>query len=78
MKAENVQKINLAFNSYDKKDGFVIIQGITSQEYAASVVDILKENSAYKIATPAVIISNENYKIVQIKKNLNAYLEAKK
>ncbi len=76
--AENAQKLNLAFNSYTNNQGFVIIQGITTQEYAASVVQLLKENPSYKIATPAIIISNENYKIIQIKKNLNSYLEAKK
>ncbi|MES2240863.1 MAG: tetratricopeptide repeat protein [Bacteroidota bacterium] len=78
MNAENAQKLNLAFNSYTNNEGFVIIQGITTQEYAASVVDVLKENPSYRIATPAIIISNENYKIIQIKKNLNSYLEAKK
>ncbi|MFL9830033.1 tetratricopeptide repeat protein [Flavobacterium sp. ST-87] len=78
MNAENAQKLSLAFNSYDTKEGFVIIQGITTQEYAVSVAQLLKEDPAYKIATPAIIISNENYKIIQIKKNLNSYLEAKK
>lgn len=75
---ENAQRLNLAFNSYRNNEGFVIIQGITTAEYAASVVAVLKENLSYKIEIPAVIISNENYKIVQIKKNLNSYLEAKK
>ena len=76
--SENDQKLNLAFNSYNTNEGFVIIQGISTQEYANSVANILKENLSYKIATPAIIISNENYKIIQIKKNLSSYLEAKK
>ncbi|HTG66453.1 MAG TPA: tetratricopeptide repeat protein, partial [Flavobacterium sp.] len=76
--SENDQKLNLAFNSYNTNEGFVIIQGISTQEYANSVANVLKENLSYKIATPAIIISNENYKIIQIKKNLNSYLEAKK
>ncbi|RVT79987.1 tetratricopeptide repeat protein [Flavobacterium sufflavum] len=78
MNAENGQKLNLAFNSYVDNEGFVILQGIASEEYAASVANVLKEDPNYKIAVPAVIISNENYKIVQIKKNLKSYLEAKK
>lgn len=78
MNADNAQKLSLTFNSYDSKEGFVIIQGITTKEYATSVAQVLKENPSYKIATPAVIISNENYKIIQIRKNLNSYLEAKK
>ena len=78
MNADNAQKLSLTFNSYDSKEGFVIIQGITTKEYATSVAQVLKEDPSYKIATPAVIISNENYKIIQIRKNLNSYLEAKK
>ncbi|HTG66963.1 MAG TPA: hypothetical protein VL859_11380, partial [Flavobacterium sp.] len=78
MNAENGQKLNLAFNSYADNEGFVIIQGITTEEYATTVANVLKENSSYKIAIPAVIISNENYKVVQIKKNLKSYLDAKK
>ncbi|MEO8253983.1 MAG: tetratricopeptide repeat protein [Flavobacterium sp.] len=76
--AEIIQKLNVTFNSYTDKEGFVVIQGITSPEYAASVVDALAKNPSYKIEIPAIIISNENYKIVQIKKNLNSYLELKK
>lgn len=78
MNAENGPKLNLAYNSYADNEGFVIIQGITTEEYATSVANVLKENPSYKIAIPAVIISNENYKIVQIKKNLKSYLDAKK
>lgn len=78
MNTDNAQKLSLTFNSYDSKEGFVIIQGITTKEYATSVAQVLKEDPSYKIATPAVIISNENYKIIQIRKNLNSYLEAKK
>jgi tetratricopeptide (TPR) repeat protein len=78
MSAENGQKLNLAYNSYADNEGFVIIQGISTEEYATSVANVLKENPSYKIAIPAVIISNENYKIVQIKKNLKSYLDAKK
>ena len=76
--AENAQKLTLAFNSYVDNEGFVIVQGISTQEYANSVAGVLKEDPSYKIAIPAVIISNENYKVVQIKKNLKSYLEAKK
>lgn len=78
MNTDNAQKLSLTFNSYDSKEGFIIIQGITTKEYATSVAQLLKEDPSYKIATPAVIISNENYKIIQIRKNLNSYLEAKK
>lgn len=76
--AEHAQKLNLAYNSYAENEGFVIVQGISTQEYASSVAGVLKENPSYQITTAPIIISNENYKIVQIKKNLKSYLEAKK
>lgn len=78
IQSENAQKLVLAYNPYDTTNGFVIIQGIASQEYANSVVTLLNENPSYKIETAAIIISNENYNIVQIKKNLNSYLDLNK
>ena len=77
IQSENAQKLVLVYNSYNSTNGFVIIQGITNKEYATSVANVLKEDPAYKIETPAIIISNENYNIVQIKKNLNSYTDPK-
>ena len=33
----------------------------------------MKEYKDYKIANPAIIISSENYKVVQVKKNIDEY-----
>jgi hypothetical protein len=38
----------------------------------------LKEDKDFKIVTPAIILTNENYKVIQIKKNLDVYLGLKK
>jgi len=35
-------------------------------------------NKQYTINQPAIIISSDNYKVVQIKKNLDSYLASKK
>ena len=34
----------------------------------------MKEFKDYKIAEPAIVISSENYKVVQIKKNIDDYV----
>jgi hypothetical protein len=46
--------------------------------YAKSVATILKDDKKYKIAEPAIVISNDNYRVVQIKKNLEEYLTPSK
>ena len=72
--SENVSKLNYIYDIYTEKENFIVVQGIQSEAYAKSVATLLKEDKKYKITQPAIIISNENYKVVQIKKNLAEYL----
>lgn len=75
---ENFQKLTYSFDKYDLDSGFVTIHGIKSEAYANDVAKVLKENKKYNLVThPAVIISSDNYSIVQINKNLEAYLAPK-
>ena len=76
--AENIQKLSITYENYSTNEVFVMLQGIKSKQYAIDVLNIFQENKDYKIMQPAVLISNENYKIVQIKKNWNDYLEFNK
>jgi hypothetical protein len=41
---------------------------------AESVYNYLKDHKDYKLKDTPIIISNEDYKVVQIKKNLEEYL----
>jgi tetratricopeptide (TPR) repeat protein len=75
--SENIQKLNVIFEPYVEGESLIIIQGFKDKGYANDVVMILKENQEFKIESPAIVISNENYKIIQIKKNLDTYLEVK-
>lgn len=75
---ENVEKLKYTCDLYDEKESFVVIQGIHSESYAKFVAALFAENEKYKISQPGIVISNENYKIVQIKKNLEEYLSPKK
>jgi hypothetical protein len=75
---ENVEKLKYTCDPYSEKESFVSIQGIHSESYAQFVTALFAENAKYKISQPGIIISNENYKIVQIKKNFEEYLSFKK
>jgi tetratricopeptide (TPR) repeat protein len=75
---ENVEKLKYTCDSYTEKESFISIHGIHTEAYAKFVVTLFEENIKYKINQPGIVISNENYKIVLIKKNLEAYLSLKK
>jgi len=75
---ENVEMLKYSCDLYTEKESFITIQGIHSESYAQFVAALFAENEKYKIKQPGIIISGENYKIVQIKKNLDEYLSLKK
>jgi tetratricopeptide (TPR) repeat protein len=75
---ENVEKLKYTCDLYTENESFISIQGIHSESYAKFVAALFAENEKYKISQPGIVISNENYKIVQIKKNLEEYLSLKK
>lgn len=72
--SENIAKLSYTVDNYNEKENFITISGIKSESYAQNVAKVMKEDSKYKITEPAVVISNENYKVVQIKKNLAEYM----
>jgi len=61
---------------YNFEDNFVVIHGIISQEFAKGIIAILKNEKEYKIQQNPIIITNYNYQVVQINKNIEAYLLA--
>jgi len=71
-------KMSTSIDAYTMTESFLVIHGPKSEEGARNIVAILKDYKDYKIADPSIVISNENYKVVQIKKNLADYLTAKK
>lgn len=74
---ENFERLTTSFDKYNKTQSFFVIHGIKSEAYAHDVAGVLKEDKKYKIAHPPIIISSENYKIIQIKKNIDKYLAPK-
>lgn len=78
MEGENVQKLTYSHDIYTDKESFVTVNGIKTEAYARSISSLLKERKDFKIDRPAIVLTNENYKVIQIKKNLDAYLASEK
>lgn len=70
-----LEKLTTSYDMYTMNENFIVIHGLKSEEYAKGIVSILKEFKEYKVAETAYIISNDNYKIVQMKKNFEEYLK---
>jgi hypothetical protein len=49
---------------------FYCDSGDKLRAYAQNISTILKEDKDFKIVTPAIILTNENYKVIKLKKIL--------
>ncbi|WP_297508322.1 tetratricopeptide repeat protein [Flavobacterium sp.] len=74
IKERTIEKVTRSSDIYTMDRNFIVIHGIQKVENARAIAQILKEFKDYKIATPYYIISSENYKVVQIMKNFEAYV----
>ena len=69
-------ELNTSVDVYDKNTTFVVVHGLKSIEGAKGFAELLG-NDKYKITkTDYFALSSKNYEILQIHKNLNAYLES--
>jgi tetratricopeptide (TPR) repeat protein len=78
MTGATFQDLNYSLDGYSDTESFIAIKGINSEAYARNISTILKDDKDFKVVIPAIILTNENYKVVQIKKNLAIYLGLKK
>lgn len=65
--------ITLSNDVYTMGENFVVIHGFNSKLAALDAVSVLKDYKTYKVAETPIIISSEDYKVVQIKKNLTEF-----
>jgi hypothetical protein len=77
LSGENSEKLTCSNDIYTAEENFITIHGIKSESSAKSISLLLKENENYKIGIPPIVLTNENYKVIQIKKNRDAYLALK-
>ena len=75
---EKIEKRSYSYDVYTDKENFIVIHNIKSEAYANDIINYMTVNKQYTINQPAIIISSDNYKVIQIKKNLDSYLASKK
>jgi hypothetical protein len=76
--SENIGKLYYSCDIYTQNESLLTIHGLKSKEYANDIALIFKENKKFKVVENATVISDQNYKIIQIKKNLEEYLTPEK
>lgn len=67
-------KIKVSNDIFTVDKNMIVLHGILNKMTAESIVNYLKEHKEYKLKETPIIISNEDYKVVQVKKNLEEYL----
>lgn len=65
------QTVTVTKDVYNRNELFVVIHGFSTKMSAASFEYTLRSNPKYLIKKDHVLLSSENYQIVQIHKNLN-------
>ncbi|WP_412464822.1 tetratricopeptide repeat protein [Flavobacterium mekongense] len=74
IKERGLEKLTVSLDVYTMTDNFVVIHGLNSKDLAEGITAILKDYKDYKVQEKPIIISAENYTIVQIKKNIDEFL----
>lgn len=58
---------------YTLAQHFIVVHGFTKKEFAQGFAELLQNNKDYKLKDANFVILSENYKVVQIHKNLNTF-----
>lgn len=66
--------ITLSSDVYTLKENMLVVHGFISKLAAEDAVSVLKDYKKYKVTETLEIISTEDYKVVQIKKNFTEFL----
>ncbi len=69
--------MTVSIDLYSPEESFVVIHGLQNRSKALGFMELLTNNKNYKIEKEGFTMSAENYKIVQIKKNLRTYTALK-
>ncbi len=74
---ENYERLTTSFDRYNRTESFIVVHGLKSEAYAKDISGVFRDDKKYQISNQPIIISSDNYKLIQIKKNLDAYLAPK-
>lgn len=77
LKENMYYKNTVSFDVYNLEQNLVVIHGLSTKESALMLIHGLKENKKTSVNLSNFVISSDNYKVIQIKKNLEEYLALK-
>ena len=58
---------------YNLEDQFVVVHGFKSKDFALGYAELIKNNKDYRIGDENFVILSNNYKIIQVHKNIADY-----
>ncbi len=58
---------------YNLEEQFIVVHGFKSKDFALGYAELIKNNKDYRIDDENFVILSNNYKIIQVHKNLEAY-----
>ena len=67
-------KLNASIDVYNPNIKFVVVHGLKTPQVAKTFDQLLTKEDQKKIKVPYFVVSSTNYQIIQIHKNLDAYL----
>ncbi|MFD1094485.1 type IX secretion system periplasmic lipoprotein PorW/SprE [Salegentibacter chungangensis] len=70
------EKLSVSEDVYSPEEQFIVIHGLKDKASALGFAELLAINDNYKVKAEPVVISTENYRIIQIQKNLDRYLSS--
>ncbi len=68
-------KLKISTDLYLYDEDFIVIHNIKDESQAKDIISILRDYKDYQMTETPIIISSDNYRIVQIKKNIDEYLK---
>ena len=74
VKERTIETLFLSDDIFTITQNFLVIHGIKSEESAKGIASVLREYKEYKISEISYVISSDNYKVLQIKKNFDEFI----
>jgi tetratricopeptide (TPR) repeat protein len=72
----NYRDLKVSLDYYSPDNQFVVVHGLDTQLGGRGFAQVLRERKEYKIQRSFFEIATPNYKIIQLHKNLDAYLKS--
>ncbi len=67
--------LSVSKDIYNNNLILVVVHGLDTYNKAEGFAELLNTNKKYKVEITPVIVSSENYRVIQLKKNLDTFIE---